>query len=87
MRKTGLPCPSVIYEGIYFRTGQQETKGEAHAENEQKTKTRMVAVPEPPGTALLQQPVQALRPQLQAELSCHRGGVPAIFFQAGSWEG
>ena len=71
----------------FFRIGQQETKGETNAENEQETETRMVAVPEPPGTALLQQLVQALRPQLQAELSCHRGGVPAIFFQAGSWEG
>ena len=62
-------------------------KGETNAKNEQETETRMVAVPEPPGTALLQQLVQALHPQLQAELSCHRGGVPAIFFQAGSWEG
>ena len=87
MRKTGLPCPSVIYEGIFSKQVSKETKGEAYAENEQETETRMVAVPEPPGTALLQQLVQALRPQLQAELSCHRGGVPAIFFQAGSWEG
>ena len=83
MEKTGLPCPSVMYEGL-FKTGQQETKGETNAENEQETETRMVAVPEPPGTALLQQLVQALHPQLQAELSCHRGGMPAIFFQAGS---
>ena len=28
-------------------------KGETNAENEQETETRMVAVPEPPGTALL----------------------------------
>ena len=39
-------------------------KGETNAENEQETETRMVAVPEPPGAALLQQLVQALRPQL-----------------------
>ena len=62
-------------------------KGETNAENEQETETRMVAVPEPPGAALLQQLMQAVHPQLQAELSCHRGGVPTIFFQAGSWEG
>lgn len=64
MRKTGLPCPSVIYEGIFSKQVSKETKGEAYAENEQETETRMVAVPEPPGTALLQQLVQALRPQL-----------------------
>ena len=87
MKKTGHPCPSVIYEGIFSKQVSKETKGEAYAENEQETETRMVAVPEPPGATLLQQSVQALRPQLQAELSCHRGGVPAIFFQAGSWEG
>ena len=55
MKKTGLPCPSVIYEGIFSKQVSKETKGEAHAENEQETETRMVAVPEPPGTALLQQ--------------------------------
>ena len=87
MKKTGHPCPSVIYEGIFSKQVSKETKGEAYAENEQETETRMVAVPEPPGATLLQQSVQALRPQLQAELSCHRGGVPAIFFQAGRWEG
>ena len=48
----------------FFRTGQQETKGEAYAENEQETETRMVAVPEPPGATLLQQLVQAVHPQL-----------------------
>ena len=41
-------------------------KGETNAENEQETETRMVAVPEPPGTALLQQLVQAVHPQLQS---------------------
>ena len=87
MRKTGLPCPSVIYEGIFLEQVSKETKGEAYAENEQETETRMVAVPEPPGAALLQQLVQAVHPQLQAELSCHRGGVPALLFKAGSWEG
>ena len=39
-------------------------KGEAYAENEQETETRMVAVPEPPGATLLQQLVQAMHPQL-----------------------
>ena len=48
----------------FFRTGQQETKGEAYAENEQETETRMVAVPEPPGATLLQQSVPTMRPQL-----------------------
>ena len=64
MKKTGLPCPSVIYEGIFLEQVSKETKGEAHAENKQETETRMVAVPEPPGTALLQQLVQAMHPQL-----------------------
>ena len=62
--KTGLPCPSVIYEGIFLEQVSKETKGETNAENEQETETRMVAVPEPPGTALLQQLVQAVHPQL-----------------------
>ena len=60
----GVPCPSAIYEGIFSKQVSKETKGEAYAENEQETETRMVAVPEPPGTALLQQLVQAMRPQL-----------------------
>lgn len=30
MRKTGLPCPNVIMKG-FFRTGQQETKGETNS--------------------------------------------------------
>ena len=64
MKKTGLPCPSVIYEGIFLEQVSKETKGEAHAENEQETETRMVAVPEPPGATLLQQLVQAMHPQL-----------------------
>ena len=76
-----------IYEGTFSEQVNKKRKERPMPRMKQETETRMVAVPEPPGAALLQQLVQAMHPQLQAELSCHRGGVPAIFFQAGSWEG
>ena len=53
-----------IYEETFSEQVSKETKGETNAENEQETETRMVAVPEPPGAALLQQLVQAMHLQL-----------------------
>ena len=61
--KKGGSLLQCIYEGT-FSEQVRDMKGETNAENEQETETRMVAVPEPPGAALLQQLVQAVHPQL-----------------------
>ena len=62
--KRGFRVLVLFMKGFTSEQVRKGTKGETNAENEQETETRMVAVPEPPGTALLQQLVQALRQQL-----------------------